>query len=347
MQKHKLTYNKPFELESGEVLPYLEITFHTAGTFDPTRNNVVWVCHALTGNSDVFDWWAGLFGIDDFFNPKDHFIVCANVLGSCYGSTGPLQTTDSTAFHRFPKLTIRDMVKAHDLLRQDLGISKIHTLIGGSLGGQQAVEWAISQSGLVENLILIATNARHSPWGIAFNESQRMAIETDATWQLNTPNAGIQGMKVARSMALISYRAYETYQSSQIDTELDKVDDFKASSYQQYQGEKLARRFNAFSYYLLSRAMDTHNVGRHRKSIKRALNLIAARTLVVGISSDGLFPTHEQQFLAQNIIGAKYAEIDSFYGHDGFLVETEKLASILDSFYTNTKTSLTKTANLL
>ena len=333
MKKHILKYNQPFALEKGGELPYLEITYHTAGTFNPTKNNVIWVCHALTANSDVFDWWEGLFGAEDLFNPQDHFIVCANVLSSCYGTSGPLQMADTAKYHNFPEVTIRDMVNAHEILRKHLGISKIHTIIGGSLGGQQTLEWTIQQPQLFDNLIALATNAYHSPWGIAFNESQRMAIEVDPTWKLNHPEAGINGMKTARSVALISYRAYHTYGNSQHETDVNKTEAFKASSYQRYQGEKLARRFNAFSYYRLSQAMDSHNLGRHRGSIEEALAKIKAQTLVIGISSDGLFPVNEQQYLAQHIEEAYYTEIDSYYGHDGFLVETEKLTTVIKAFY--------------
>lgn len=333
MEQHILKYNQPFHLEKGGQLPYLEITYSTAGTYNPLKNNVVWVCHALTANSDVFDWWEGLFGEADLFNTKEHFIVCANVLGSCYGTSGPLQAADANKFHQFPEITIRDMVKAHQVLQQHLGIQKVNTIIGGSLGGQQALEWTIQQPDLFDNLIALATNAAHSPWGIAFNESQRMAIEVDSTWVENKETAGIEGMKTARSIALLSYRTYQTYNLSQGETDVNKTADYKAISYQRYQGEKLARRFNAFAYYRLSQAMDSHNIGRNRKSIENALAQIKTKTLIIGISSDGLFPVNEQQFLAQHIPNAYYTEIDSYYGHDGFLVETEKLTAVIQEFY--------------
>jgi len=330
-------YNAAFPLELGETLPDLEIAYHTYGKLNQAKDNVVWVCHALTANSDVFDWWSGLFGETDLFNPKESFIVCANMLGSCYGSTAPLQTTKSKQYHKFPLVTIRDMVKAHDLLRKHLGIEKIDTIIGGSMGGQQALEWNVQQPNLFDKLILLATNAQHSPWGIAFNESQRMAIENDSTWQLSTVSAGLKGMKAARSMALLSYRSYFAYGQTQQEIDNNKVDDFKASSYQRYQGEKLMKRFNAFSYYRLSQAMDSHNLGRNRKSVEAALKQIEAKTLVIGISTDFLFPPSEQRFITKNISNARFVEIDSFYGHDGFLVETEKLTEIISNFFEQSK----------
>ena len=329
-------YKEGLVLESGQLLEDITIAYHTYGEYNPKKNNVIWVCHALTANSDVFDWWAGLFGEDDFFNPKEHFIVCANILGSCYGSTGPLSVSgkgDSTYYHDFPQLTVRDLVAAHELLRSELGIEKIHTLIGSSLGGMQALEWAYNLNGELEHLVFLASNAQHSPWGIAFNESQRMAIAVDPTWKESKDTAGLEGMKTARSIALLSYRNYQTYQDTQTETNHDKQDDFKASSYQNYQGLKLANRFNAYSYWELSKIMDGHNIGRGRKSPKDALSQIRAKTLVIGVKSDLLFPIAEQEFVAQNIPGSEYAEINSLYGHDGFLLEQKQLTKVIQSFY--------------
>lgn len=328
---HSFTISAGLPLERGGFLPEPTITYHTYGN---PANPVVWVCHALTANSDVFDWWSGLFGPLDRFNPEDYYIVCANVLGSCYGTTGPLSENPATGepyFHDFPVLTIRDMVKAHEALRIHLEIEKIHLLIGGSLGGQQALEWSIQHPQRFDNLIIIATNARHSAWGIAFNEAQRMAIEADGTWRKRHSQAGDAGMRAARATALISYRHYQTYAEFQMDPE-PVLEGYRAQTYQQYQGEKLSRRFNAFSYYRLSQAMDSHHIGRGRTSINDALALIQARTLVVGISTDVLFPTSEQVYLAANITGASYREIHSPYGHDGFLVETEKLSGLIGAF---------------
>ncbi|GGE98697.1 homoserine O-acetyltransferase family protein [Hymenobacter cavernae] len=326
----------PLQLESGATLPAVQVAYHTYGTLNAAQDNVVWVCHALTANADVLGWWLGLFGPSFFFDPADYFIICANVLGSCYGSMGPLTpVTDNgePLYHEFPLITIRDMVAAHDQLRRHLGLTKIHTLIGGSLGGQQAVEWAIQQPTLFENLILLATNARHSPWGIAFNESQRLAIQADHTYYSATPEGGQQGLKAARAMALLSYRSYEAYGTTQAELTDEKLDHFRASSYQQYQGDKLVARFNAYTYVALSKAMDSHNVGRGRGDLATALGQVQARTLVVGITSDVLFPPIEQQLLARYIHGAQYVEMESQFGHDGFLIETVQITNFLERFY--------------
>lgn len=328
-------YKKHFKLENGKKLKKLEIAYHTYGKLNKEKNNVVWVCHALTANSDVLDWWKGLFGLTDYFNPEEHFIVCANVLGSHYGTTNPLsknETTGSSYFLSFPKFTIKDIVEVHKLLAEHLNIKDINILIGGSLGGQQALEWAADETDRIKKLIVLATNAIHSPWGTAFNESQRLAIETDRTFFSESKNGGHKGLKTARSIALLSYRTALCYNKTQAEDQNDKINNFKSSSYQNYQGEKLVKRFNAYSYYYLTKAMDSHNLGRNRNTVEEALSQITANTLVIGITSDILFPTSEQQFIAANVPGAEYHEIDSLYGHDGFLLEIKKLESIITEF---------------
>jgi len=337
-------YKKAFKLESGKRIRNLEIAYTTYGKINKKQDNIIWVCHALTANSDVFEWWAGLFGENDLFNPKEHFIICANIIGSPYGTTNPLSinpTTGQPYYLTFPSFSIRDLANAHQLLAEHLRINRISVLIGGSLGGHQALEWAISKPDQVDNLILLATNAQHSPWGIAFNESQRLAISTDRTFYANTPNGGAKGLKTARSIALLSYRAYETYSATQIETTDEKIDDFKASSYQNYQGEKLVKRFNAYSYWFLSKTMDAHNVGRGRGGASQALSAIKAHTLVLGIKNDVLFPTEEQRFLAKHIPNARFTEIDSFYGHDGFLIETKTISQIISGFLASASSTQT------
>lgn len=334
-------HKKAFTLESGRKLKNLSIAYTTFGKLNEAKDNVIWVCHALTASSDVFEWWKGLFGENNFFNPREHFIICANVIGSPYGSTNPLSTNPATGlpyYLSFPQFTVRDLSGAHKILADHLKIDKVKLLIGGSLGGQQAMEWAIEDSNRIEKLVLIATNAQHSPWGIAFNESQRLAIAADRTFYAQHPNGGKKGLKVARSFALLSYRTYETYGTTQLEANNDKKDDFKASSYQNYQGEKLVNRFNAYSYWYLTKAMDSHNVGRKRGSVEDALKKIKAKTLVIGISSDLLFPVEEQKYLANHIPHAAYEEINSFYGHDGFLIETEILSKRIGNFIKSNET---------
>ncbi|SFE36923.1 homoserine O-acetyltransferase [Pedobacter antarcticus] len=332
---HIFNYHKLFKLENGKKVRGLQIAYHTYGKLNADKSNVIWACHALTANADVLDWWKGLFGENSLFNPEEHFIICANVLGSHYGTTNPLSTNPVTGlpyYLSFPEFGIRDIVKAHQLLADDLGIRKLKVLIGGSLGGQQAMEWAVSNPDFTENLILIATNAFHSPWGIAFNESQRLAITTDRTFYAQSPNGGLKGLKAARSIALLSYRTYDAYVATQVESVNEKTDGFRASSYQNYQGEKLCKRFNAYSYWYLTKAMDSHNVGRGRKSVAEALQQIKADTLVIGIPNDLLFPLCEQEYLANHIPHAKFQKLLSAYGHDGFLIETDELTNIIGNF---------------
>lgn len=337
MLKHQtFRYDQEITLELGGILPELELYYTTYGKLNATRSNVIWVCHAFTGNSNFQDWWPGLFGPGLLYDPEEYFIICVNMPGSCYGSTGPLSINPLTGipyYHNFPELTNRDILYTFGLLRQHLEIPRIHTVIGCSLGGQQALEWAVSEPELFENLVAIGANAFHSPWAIAFNETQRMAIRQDLTWELSTDSAGMSGMKIARAMALISYRNYKTYEATQSEEDIDKTDNYKAYSYQAYQGEKLARRFNAFSYWYLSKAMDTHNVGRGRGSVEAALERVTAKSLFVGLDTDILFPIPEQKYLASKVGKGEFAAIDSLYGHDGFLLEAEKLTKVIRSFY--------------
>lgn len=337
---HKLVnstfhHSHPFTLESGRTLPAYHLGYTTYGNLNQENDNVVWIFHALTANSLPDEWWPGLVGDGKLFSPENYFIVCVNMPGSCYGSLSPLDENPETGepfYHDFPFFTPRDMIRSYQSLRKYLGIEKIKIGIGGSMGGQQLLEWAIEEPELFEYIFPIATNAVHSPWAKAFNASQRLSIEGDCTWQNRNALAGIEGMKAARSIALLSYRHYDTYNAGQSELDQNKIDNFKSESYQKYQGEKLARRYNAFSYYFLSKSMDSQNVGRGRNSAEEALQKIKAKTLVIGINSDILFPIVEQRFLASNIPGAHFESIASLYGHDGFLLEFEIIESLIKKF---------------
>ncbi|MCC9166328.1 homoserine O-acetyltransferase MetX [Pontibacter harenae] len=333
---HTYHYPNQFTLESGETLPEFQLAYTTYGRLNEDRSNVVWVCHALTGNSDFADWWDGLFGEGKVYDPAEWFVICANSLGGCYGSTGPLSVNPETQqpyYHSFPQLTNRDIVAAFELLRQELGFEKVHTLLGGSLGGQHALEWAILKPKVFERLIHVASNARHSAWGIAFNESQRMAIRVDPTWATDTDTAGQEGLKTARAIAMLSYRHYNCYELSQQEPGNSITDNFRAASYQVYQGEKLAKRFNAYTYWVLSKAMDSHNVGRDRGGIEAALKRVKAKALFIGVDTDILFPVEEQRFMHAHVQDSSIAIVKSNSGHDGFLLETGQLSNIIDSFY--------------
>ena len=329
-------HGEAITLESGAVLAEVDITYDTFGTLNKAKDNVIWVCHALTANSDVADWWPHTVEEGRFLDPTRYFIVCANFLGSHYGTTSPLSvnpTTGEKYYYDFPQITVRDMVKCHQLLAKHLGIERVKLLIGSSIGGFQCMEWAISEPKFMESVALIATTTCTEPWAAAFNESQRMAIRTDKTWGEHRDDAGIDGMAVARSIALISYRGGAAYNATQQDENPTEASfTRRAHSYQQYQGEKLRRRFNAMSYYRLSEAVDSHNMARGRGSIAEALSKIEARALVVAISSDILFPPEAHVPMREHIRDVEYHLIESEFGHDGFLVEHEKLNTIIQNF---------------
>jgi len=333
-------HNQPFRLENGNILPRLSIAYHTYGELNRAKNNVIWICHALTANSDAQTWWPGVVGKNarlphgqGFADPSKYFIVCANMLGSCYGTTGPVTIdprTQQPYFSNFPMVTIRDMVNAHILLRQHLGIEKIHLLMGGSMGGYQALEWCAMENNVIENLFLIGTSATESAWGIAVHTSQRLAIEADATWTLHREDAGQKGLKAARAIGVITYRNYGILVEKQTDPDPEKLDNYRASSYINYQGDKLVNRFNAYSYWLLTKSMDSHHLGRGRGgNTEIILRNFKQKTLIIGISSDILCPLHEQEFLGQHIPNSTLVQIDSPYGHDGFITEAEKISRAL------------------
>lgn len=362
-------HNLPFILESGEELPSLEIAYHTYGALNKKKNNAIWICHALTASSDCADWWSGLVGEDKIFDTKKYFIVCANILGSCCGTSGPLSINPNSGrkyYSEFPQVTIRDMVNAHILLRKHLGIERIFIAAGGSMGAYQILEWSVMEPKVLEKMVLMNTSARESAWGIAIHTAQRLAIEADCTFapalkgdkahaqylsSMSGENkSGAKGLKAARAIGMFTYRNYETFAKQQTDEEQGKLDNYKASSYINYQGDKLLKRFNAYSYWLLTKTMDSHNLARGRTktpTLKGAktkflplgqgqaadiLKTIKTKTLVIGISSDILCPNAEQKFLARHLPNSTLKIIDSSYGHDGFLIEWEKLTKAISSF---------------
>ncbi|GAC1437988.1 MAG: homoserine O-acetyltransferase [Sediminibacterium sp.] len=332
-------YKQPFVLECGQELPSLVIAYDTYGRINEAANNVVWVCHALTANSACTDWWKGLIGTGCLIDPAKYFIICANIVGSCYGTTGPTSINPVSGepyYSEFPNVTIRDMVKAHMLLRAHLGIAKIQLLLGGSMGGYQALEWCVMEKDRIENLFLIATSPSESAWGVAVHTAQRLAIEADTSWKDHVPGAGARGLKAARAIGMLTYRNYGIFQDAQTDPDPEKIDNFKASSYIHYQGDKLVKRFNAYSYWLLTKSMDSHHLARGRGGdLIKVLNHIQQRTLIMGIHSDILCPLAEQRFMAEHMPNATLVEIDSAYGHDGFIIEAGQITKHLGEWLTD------------
>ena len=323
-----------FQLESGDQLNDAIIAYHTFGKLNEDSSNVVWVCHALTANSDVSDWWSGLFGEHKTLDPTKDFIVCANLLGSCYGSTGPRSINPATGIPYgldFPSLTIRDWTKAHYQLATHLNIKKIKLAIGGSCGGHQVLEMCLNKNLIIEKAALLVCSAKETAWSIAIHQAQRLALKADPSFNENSDSSGILGLKAARGMALLNYRSFSQYISSQSDTDF-RINDFRASSYVDYQGQKLIKRFYAHCYYNMLNTLDTHNVGRGRGSIEKALQSISSKTCIISIDTDMLIPTQEQEYLHKNIPNSQLHILRSDYGHDGFLTEAVKINEILSSF---------------
>jgi homoserine O-acetyltransferase len=335
MQTGIFTSNQALILESGEILEQFTLAFTTYGELNEDQSNVIWAVHALTGDAQVADWWSGLVGEKAIYNFSEHFIICANLLGSGYGSSNALSenpTTGTPYFYSFPTLSTRDLAHSLEMLRQHLKIEHIHTLIGGSLGGQVALEWAFILGKKLQHAIIIASTAKTSPWVIGFNEAQRMAIAADSTWGQNHQDAGKKGLEAARAVAMLSYRNPSDINTKQQEKE-EKIDGFLAASYLRYQGAKLANRFQAFSYWTLTKAMDSHDIGRGRGGVEAALNTIQARLLAVGVNSDLLFQAEEARFLSQAVPAGNYAEIVSTAGHDAFLIEFAQLSKLIERFY--------------
>lgn len=338
-KKGKFHFNTPFNLERGGTLPSVEIAYHTYGKLNSEKNNCIWVCHALTANSDVADWWPNTVVENGFLDPDKYFIVCANIIGSCYGSTGPLSVNPESGepwYDIFPKLTIRDMVKAHRILADYLGIDKIFSLIGSSVGGFQAIEWAMMEPERFKSMVLIATAAKASPWTIAIDETQRMAILADKTYGEKRADAAQAGLATARAIGLLTYRGGKGYNLTQQDVRdpEHKVPDYhRACSYQQHQGKKLINRFDAYSYMTILDAFDTHDASRGFPSLEKALEKIEMPVLTIGITTDIIFTPQEMKELSDQLPSSVYREIDSEFGHDGFLVEHTILNNLIKDFF--------------
>lgn len=332
MPQHKL--QDYFQLESGQTLKAASLHYEVLGEISEDKK-LIWVCHAFTGGATVIDWWPSLFLENGgFIDLEKHTVICANMLGSCYGSTGPDSINPETGAvysNTFPDLNNRDVVRAFIDLRKSLKISKINYLIGGSLGGQQALEWSILEPEVIENQILVASNAKHSAWGIAFNELQRQAIELG---EKGDEEAKKKSLSLARSIAMLSYRSYDDFEINQ--TGKSEQGDWKVTSYLKYQGKKFNGRFSLNSYKVLSKMMDAHNVGETRgDDLKETLSAIKTHTLCIGIDSDNLFPLEEQNFMSDNIPNAKVEVISSSKGHDAFLIDGNKISYFIKKHLNN------------
>ena len=330
---HKL--DQPFHLEMGGQIDQPQIAYHTYGKLNEDKSNVIVVCHALTANSNPDIWWNGLYGVGDIFDWDKYFIVCANNLGSPYGTSSAASIDPETGERfgmDFPFFTIRDTANLIIRLLEDLEIDQIKLMIGGSCGGNIAQEIAYQWTDQIENLVLLCCSPMESPWVIAIHESQRIALKSDPTLMEKHEEAGQAGLKACRAFALPFYRSHPSFRLRQTEMDPNKVDNFKASSYIEYQGQKFIDRFDAHCYYGLLNCLDTHNIGRDRESMENALSKITANTVVIGFDTDLLVPKVEQEFLAKHIPGGNYAEIETLFGHDAFLIEHEAIRNTIRKY---------------
>ncbi len=326
-----------FSLESGATLRDVPVAYHAWGDLNAAGDNAVLVCHALTGDSDAREWWGELFGPGRALDPARDFIVCANVIGSPYGTIAPVSTNPETGAPYgpdFPPTTVRDTVALHRRLLDALGVKRVRFAIGGSMGGMQVLEWGF-QDGFVDGLVPIGVGGRHSAWCIAWSWTQRHAIESDPHWQGGRypPGEGPRmGLSLARMIAMITYRSFSSFQErfgrqpGQGDVPFDMI------SYLNHQGDKLVNRFDANCYLALMHAMDSHDVARGRGEYYDVLATLSQPTLVIGIDSDLLYPLQEQRELAEHLPNAELAILEAGHGHDSFLIERDEVNRIVKAW---------------
>jgi homoserine O-acetyltransferase len=323
----------PLTLQCGALLPAATIGYQTWGRLNVARDNVIWICHALSGSSDVASWWPQLVGAGRGIDPARHFIVCANVLGGCYGSLGPQSTAPDGARWgtRFPQVHIADMVEQQRLLADQLGVLGIECVIGGSMGGFQALEWAAREPERVKSVALIASSWRQPPQAIALADLQCRLLRADPKFRggeypLHDPP--IEGLSLARQLGHISYRTPD-----ELDQRFGRQrrDDgtFQVLSYLHRQGEKLVERFDALSYLALSEALNNYDFCEGRGELRVAARRIRQPVLIAGILTDQLYPPGESAKLAAALPDGRLEWIDAPAGHDGFLLEGELFGQLL------------------
>jgi homoserine O-acetyltransferase len=322
-----------FALEGGQSLRGVRVAYRTWGRW---QSRATLVCHALTGNADADDWWAGLFGPGRTLDPDRDFIVSSNVLGSCYGTTGPASIrpgTVGTYGGRFPDVSIRDMIALQASLLDHLGVDRLNLVVGGSLGGMQALEWAVGFPERVGGVVSIGAGPNQSAWSLAFSDAQRAAITADPGFKDGgyLPGDGpVDGLATARMIAMISYRSPDNFDAKFGRSEA--VDGFAVQSYLRHQGKKLVDRFDANAYLTLVAAMDGHDLARGRGELDEVLAGITTPILAVGISSDVLYPVSEVESLARALPCGRYETLHAPQGHDAFLIETDTLDRIITRF---------------
>jgi homoserine O-acetyltransferase len=357
----RLGTDRAFVLEGGGMLHDVELAYETWGELSPTADNAILVCHALTGDSHAAGdlepghatagWWDDLIGPGKPVDTERWFVVCVNVLGGCQGTTGPASPhpDDGKPYgSRYPVVTIRDMVRAEAVVANHLGVRQWLSVIGGSMGGMQALEWGVMFPERVRSLVPIATTLAASAQQIAFWATGRRVIRLDPRWRggdyydAEHGDGPSDGLAVARMVSQITFRSENLFTDRFGREVVEPVEGyqlwqrFQVERYLEYHGDKLARRFDANSHLLLTKAMDLHDLGRGRGGMDTAVRRITSPTLVMGVNSDFLYPTYQQEMIAGALLGngvdARYVEIDSPHGHDGFLIEHEQVGGPLHDF---------------
>lgn len=353
------TWNKDFKLESGKILHGFQLAYETYGELNANGSNALLIFHALSGSSHVYrdncevgGWWDKMVGIGKPFDPTKYFIVCANILGSCYGSTGPSSINPETSRYyglKFPIITVTDIVKSIKLLTDYLGIKKIVGVTGGSLGGFQALEWAVNYPNITRSVIPIATASYATTFNIAFNEVQRQAIYSDPNWNTGNYYGGEPpniGLRLAREIGHITYLSEDSMREK-FGRELRFTpeyvfrfeEEFEVESYLQYQGTAFTKRFDANSYLYITKTIDYFDLKKNGDLALTLLPLKNTKFLVISFTSDWLYPTSQSReiihALKSNGIESSFVEIDTNYGHDSFLVECDDLREVVSNFLKN------------
>ena len=329
-------------LESGGVLREAPVAYHAWGRLSEARDNAVVVCHALTGNTDAAEWWRGLIGPGNALDTDVFFVLCMGVPGSPYGTASPLTIDPETGRPYgadFPRVTVRDTVALHRALLEKLDVRRVALAIGGSMGGMQALEWAL-YGDFVQAIAPIAVGGRHSAWCIGWSEAQRQAIYADPRWQGGRYKAArppAAGLAAARMMAMVSYRSRTSFEGRfgrerMAGAQNGQAAPFTVESYLRYQGQKLVERFDPLCYVRLTELMDTHDVARGRGPYADVLAQVRQPALVVGIDTDVLYPLEEQEELARLLPNAELAVLASPHGHDAFLIELDQLNRLLQTW---------------
>ena len=351
---------RPFTFQSGQSLPGFTIRYETYGQLNPARDNAILICHALSGDHHCAGrhspddrkpgWWDNLIGPGRAVDTNRFCVISSNCLGGCVGSTGPSSLNPATGRPygiSFPFVTIRDMVRAQKLLLDHLGVSALHAVIGGSMGGMQVLQWGIEYPGFVRRLLAMATTSREGAQAIAFNEVGRQAIMQDPAWnQGEYPKDGgpRTGLAIARMMAHITYvsdasmdRKFGRRKKADANGDAYTFDiQFEVESYLRHQGQSFINRFDANSYLYITRALDQFDLAQAYGSLEAAFAPVQAETLVVGFTSDWLFPPEQNRTIALALLRcgkrATYAELETDLGHDSFLLESEDLYAIVRGF---------------